>query len=241
MVEPLFRFEGFAEVGSKVTLDGPEGHHAAAVRRIRVGESVQLTDGVKVHIRGEVVSVSAKTIDIEVRERIQLESPSLRFTLVQALAKGDRDELAIQAATELGVSSVIPWQADRSVSKWDATKAIKNRIRWQTICDEASKQALRPLFVEVAAVRTSKDLCMQIESLSSGDSSTLWLVLDPTARESISSVNLSDVQDLHLVVGPEGGISEPELPPLKRPAPSEFTWVQASYEHQLLGLQHWLI
>ena len=206
MVEPLFRFDGAADVGAVVTLDGPEGHHAAAVRRLRVGEAVQLTNGSTQHWRGVVTQVAQKSLQIEIQQANKIHTDARPFTLIQALAKGDRDELAIQSATEIGVARVIPWQADRSVSKWDEAKAAKNQLRWQGICDEASKQALRAGFVDVLSVVSSKKLAAQI-SASTG----LWLVLDPTSKVSITSVDARQASEVFLVVGPEGGISDPEL------------------------------
>jgi 16S rRNA (uracil1498-N3)-methyltransferase len=206
MVEPLFRFDGSADAGAVVTLDGAEGHHAAAVRRMRVGESVQLTNGSTMHWRGVVTQVAQKSLQVEIQQANKIDSTAMPFTLVQALAKGDRDEMAIQSATEIGVARVIPWQADRSVSKWDEVKAAKSQLRWQAICDEASKQALRPRFVDVLSVVSSKQLAAQI-SASEG----LWLVLDATSSVSITSTDARQASEVFLVVGPEGGISDQEL------------------------------
>lgn len=209
MVEPLFRFDGQAVVGQEVILDGPEGHHAASVRRMRVGEAIQLSDGVSIHVRGLVVEVAPKSLVVTVREITRIEIPELSFGLVQALAKGDRDELAIQAATELGVVSVTPWQAERCVSRWDSAKSAKGVARWQQITDEAAKQALRPLFPLVQQPKTTKELA----NLAS--EATL-LVLDPTAQDSLIDVELPRKGRVEVVVGPEGGISELELEALSR-------------------------
>jgi 16S rRNA (uracil1498-N3)-methyltransferase len=154
MVEPLFRYSESLVAGQDVQLTGPEGHHAAAVRRMRVGEAIALTDGRGLKARGVVSSVAPKQLSVAIHTVETFELPSVTFSLVQAVAKGDRDELAIQAATELGAIKVIPWQADRSISKWDG-KEEKNRERWQQIVDEAAKQALRPWFPEVAPVQSS--------------------------------------------------------------------------------------
>jgi 16S rRNA (uracil1498-N3)-methyltransferase len=124
--------------------------------------------------------------------------------LVQALAKGDRDELAVQAATELGVDEIVPWQASRSVSRWDAAKSEKGRARWAAIVREAAKQAHRAWLPDVAAIVTTKQLASR-----AADSTVL--VLEPTAETPLTSVALTGDEDIVLVVGPEGGIAADEL------------------------------
>jgi 16S rRNA (uracil1498-N3)-methyltransferase len=205
MVEPLFRFNEPLVPGQEVQLTGTEGHHAAAVRRMRVGEAIALTDGRGLKARGVVRAVAPKQLTVAVHSVETIESPVVSFTLVQAVAKGDRDELAIQAATELGAGKVVPWQADRSISKWDG-KEEKNRERWQQIVDEAAKQALRPWFPPVTQVQSSKSLAKQI-----AESAGTFLVLDPTAARSLNQVELSSAGEVALIVGPEGGITEAEL------------------------------
>ena len=205
MVEPLFRFNEPLVPGQEVQLGGPEGHHAAAVRRMRVGEAIALTNGRGLKARGVVSAVAPKQLTVAVHSVDTFELPAVTFTLVQAVAKGDRDELAVQAATELGTSKVVPWQADRSISKWDG-KEEKNRERWQQIVDEAAKQALRPWFPRVTQVQSSKSLATQI-----AESAGTFLVLDPTAVMSLNQVELSSAGEVALIVGPEGGITEAEL------------------------------
>ncbi len=205
MVEPLFRFNEPLVPGQEVQIGGPEGHHAAAVRRMRVGEAIALTNGRGLKARGVVSAVAPKQLTVAVHSVDTFELPAVTFTLVQAVAKGDRDELAVQAATELGTSKVVPWQADRSISKWDG-KEEKNRERWQQIVDEAAKQALRPWFPPVTQVQSSKSLATQI-----AESAGTFLVLDPTAVMSLNQVELSSAGEVALIVGPEGGITEAEL------------------------------
>lgn len=204
MVEPLFRFGGKPSAGAEVVLDGPEGHHAAAVRRMRVGEAIALTNGTDTHARGVVSEVAAKSVTVRIDSVEKLSKPVLSFGLVQALAKGDRDELAIQAATELGCLSITPWQAERSISRWDETKRAKGQERWQTIASEAAKQALRPLFPEVRSLVTSKQLTSQVPNET-------FLILDPTATLSLHDWEPPVEGSVQIVVGPEGGISETEL------------------------------
>jgi 16S rRNA (uracil1498-N3)-methyltransferase len=125
--------------------------------------------------------------------------------LVQGLAKGDRDELAIQACTELGIYGVIPWQADRSISIWKDDKKIKGQTRWQTIVTEAAKQSLRAFAPSVEAVQNSQELISRLADFDS------VLVLDPEAKTSIRQVSMPSSGSVAIVVGPEGGISDSEL------------------------------
>jgi 16S rRNA (uracil1498-N3)-methyltransferase len=206
MVEPMFwsEFTKLPAAGDRFELGGSEGKHAASVRRMRVGEAIQMTNGDGLRVRGLVSDVLPKSLVISI-ESVSQEPPTVnQVTLIQALAKGDRDELAIQAATELGAFAVIPWQAERSISRWDAAKSAKGQARWQIICDEAAKQSLRTYFPKVSAPIDSSVL---VQSVSSYDQ---VLILDPTAPLGIASLaNLEG--KIALVVGPEGGISTAEL------------------------------
>lgn len=210
MVEPLFSapFASIPAVGSLVELGGSEGKHAAQVRRMRVGEAIQLSNGNGLRVRGVVQGVADKSLTIEVTSVEQEAAPATNFTLIQALAKGDRDELAIQAATELGATAIVPWQAERSISRWDAAKAAKGVQRWQIICDEAAKQSLRAFFPPVAQPQTTAGLVQAVSKYAR------VLVLDPTAGVGLSSVEIP-AGSVAIVVGPEGGISPLELEQLE--------------------------
>lgn len=192
--------------GGTVVLTGAEAHHAATVRRVRIGEEITIGDGRGVWAVGTCVSVAPREVAVEIREREDVPPPAPRLVLVQALAKGDRDELAVQAATELGAAEVVPWQAARSVSRWDAAKAVKGRARWTQIVREAAKQAHRAWVPEVGEVRTTAQLAQRAAT-------ALTLVLEPTASESLSArtQELRDAPEILLIVGPEGGIDGAEL------------------------------
>lgn len=191
------------EVGARLSLTGAEAKHAATVNRTRPGESVLIGNGRGLVAAGEVLvaTTSELTIDVEAVSRVELPTPSI--TLVQALAKGDRDELAIQAATELGVDAVVPWAASRSVSRWEGPKVSKGRERWATIVREAAKQSIRAWTPQVGALATTK----QVAALTAG---ARVLILEPDASERLTDV-VPDGRDLVLVVGPEGGIAPQEL------------------------------
>lgn len=206
-----------ATVGSVVALTGAEAKHAAVVRRVRLGEPITLGDGAGVWLDGEVASTAPNLVEVRIVSRREVARPAPRILLVQALAKGDRDELAVQAACELGVDQIVPWQAARSVSRWEGAKAAKGRERWASIVREAAKQAHRSWIPEVAPVESTADLVRRAGSQR-------VLILDPTAPERISAI-APDERDIVLVVGPEGGIAPDEVERL----------VAAGAERVLLG------
>ena len=206
MVEPLFHKENLdAAVGAVVELSGPEGKHAVQVRRMRQGEAIQLSDGKGQRVRGIVLSISGASLQLQVEEVIHEQLPSRQITLVQALAKGDRDEMAIQAATELGATGIIPWQASRSISRWDGAKVAKGMLRWHQIVSEAAKQSLRAFTPEVASIADTKQLGSILKDFD------LVLVLDTTATKTLSDTAIPKAGKIAVVVGPEGGIEQNEL------------------------------
>lgn len=207
MVEPLF-FAAIGEdtsAGSSFVISGPEAKHAVSARRMTTGEAIAVSDGLGKMIRGVVSKVSKETLELIVESVEVISEPKTQIVLVQALAKGDRDELAIQACTELGVFGVVPWQAERSVSIWKDDKKQKGQARWQAIVTEAAKQSLRAFVPVVDEVLDTSSLIQQLASFNQ------VLVLDPESNRSITEVSLNSSTSIAVVVGPEGGMSEQEL------------------------------
>ena len=190
-------------VGQRLSIVGAEAKHAATVNRTRPGEVVAIGNGRGLVATGRVVSATPSELTIEVDAVEHAKRPSPMLTLAQALAKGDRDELAVQASTELGIDVVIPWAAERSVSRWEGPKVAKGRERWSAIAREAAKQSIRPWVPEVGELLTSKQLPALAAAIR-------MLVLEPTAVTPLTAIR-PDGRDIVVVVGPEGGLTDGEL------------------------------
>ncbi|MAP64529.1 MAG: 16S rRNA (uracil(1498)-N(3))-methyltransferase [Microbacterium sp.] len=195
-----------ALAGDEVVLLGREAHHAAAVRRVRAGEAVTVGDGLGVWLTGRVADVAPQRVAVTVESRRTVPAPTPRLVLVQALAKGDRDELAVQAGTEIGADEIVPWQAARSVSRWEGAKREKGRARWASIVREAAKQAHRAWIPPVVAPVGTGELAARA-------SKSRMLVLVPDAGEALTAVELDPTADADVVVvvGPEGGMPAEEV------------------------------
>ncbi len=192
-------------VGDRVRLDGAEGRHAVKVRRLRVGEQLVITDGLGRGVRGRVVEVEAGALNIEVAELLAEDVRPVRWVAAQALAKGDRDELAIEMLTEAGIDEVIPWQAARSVSRWSADRVERGLARWRSSVREAAKQSRRLRLPSVAEPVDTKRL---VDRVGSAD---LALVLHEEATKPIAAMDVPDAGEVLLIIGPEGGIAAEEL------------------------------
>ena len=184
-------------------LSGDEARHASGVARLKAGEAIMVGDGRGTIGQGIATSVGSQEVFVELSEVTTVAEPSPEVWLVQALAKGDRDELAIQACTELGIDRIIPWQAARSVSVWKEDKATKGQVRWNKIVTEASKQSLRAWVPEVRALCTTRDIAQL------GEDNQLVL-LEAQGFDLLSAYIPPQHKNLVLIVGPEGGIEPSE-------------------------------
>jgi len=193
------------EPGAVVEVGGAEGHHAVSVVRLALGESVYVGDGDGTRALAEVVGVERSLLRARVVSVETEPAAAAAYTLVQALAKGDRDEQAIEAATELGVDRIVPWQAARSVVQWRAERAERGRRKWESVVVAASKQSRRFRVPQVSELARSRD----VEGLLAG--AALGIVLHEEARMPLARLELPADGDIVVVVGPEGGISPAEL------------------------------
>jgi 16S rRNA (uracil1498-N3)-methyltransferase len=189
-------------------LDGPEGHHAATVRRLRPGETVHLSDGYGGMATCTVTAAEPAGLTLAVRDRTVAEPPRPRFVAVQALAKGDRGELAVELMTELGVDELVPWEAAHSVAQWRGERGERALARWRSTARAAAKQSRRAFLPEVAELHTTRQVCGLIGRVTAAGG--VALVLHAEASTALAAVPLPAGEVL-LVVGPEGGLSEGEL------------------------------
>ncbi|WP_025132951.1 16S rRNA (uracil(1498)-N(3))-methyltransferase [Leucobacter sp. PH1c] len=198
-------------LGAVVEFDGDEAHHAVRVSRLRLGERILVGNGAGALAEGEVVELGKQRFAVRIDAAAQHPAPGTRLRLVQALAKGDRDERAVEQATEFGVDAISPWEAERSVSRWaGAEKAERGSAKWRRIAREAAKQSLRPWLPEVSAPIGIAELCAD-----AARPGTAVLILHPRGEASLSawagSADLAAFTEIQIVIGPEGGFSDDEL------------------------------
>ncbi|KQY47667.1 16S rRNA (uracil(1498)-N(3))-methyltransferase [Cellulomonas sp. Root137] len=195
--------------GATYLLDGTEGRHAGVVQRRSPGERVDVVDGSGVRLVGVVGEVTAEGVLVHVQQRVVEPAPAVALVLVQALAKGDRDEMAIEAATEVGVDAVVPWQAERSIVVWRGERAAKSRARWLGTVRAAAKQSRRARVPAVEVALDARGLVDRVRAVVAAGG--VVLVLHEEATEPIAATPLPDAGECLVVVGPEGGIGDGEL------------------------------
>ncbi|WP_026533086.1 16S rRNA (uracil(1498)-N(3))-methyltransferase [Arthrobacter sp. H41] len=216
MTNPLFLGDPAAvrsaTAGGVFELRGEEARHAATVRRMEPGEAVDIADGAGFRLSGTVLDAAPALLAVAVGSAVQEDPPRHRLVLVQALAKGDRDEQAIEAATELGVDGVVPWQSERCIVRWRGEKADKGRQKWGTVVRGAAKQSRRAFVPSVYPLMNSTQLTTWIPSVDR------VFVLSEDAVDSLADRIAASGAGAPasggttaVVVGPEGGISGSEI------------------------------
>jgi 16S rRNA (uracil1498-N3)-methyltransferase len=203
---PVFLVDTGALDAAVVVIDGPEGKHAATVRRLQAGEPVVVTDGAGEWAAGSVAAVEGRArILVTVSERGHDDRPALTVAVLQALPKGDRGETAVETLTEVGVDTIVPWVSERTQVRVDSEREAKVITRWRATSREAAKQARRtylPVVTEVARRTAALEVVAE---------SQLAVVLDAEAGMALSELELPVEGVIVLVVGPEGGVAPSEL------------------------------
>lgn len=207
MGQGLFYVDALPAAGERVVVDGDEGFHAANVRRIRVGERLDLSDGAGELARCVIEDVGKGRLTARVLDRRTVAPASPPVTVVQALPKSDRAELAVELATEAGADAFVAWQASRCVARWDGPAKIdKGLRRWAAVARSAARQSRRARIPGIAGVVSTAEL---VERVRREDS--VVLVLHESATRLLTEVPLAEADSLTLVVGPEGGIADDEI------------------------------
>jgi 16S rRNA (uracil1498-N3)-methyltransferase len=204
---PVHLAPGLAGVarGEVVTLGGDEAHHAVVVRRLRVGDSLALTDGAGTRAEAVVASTGNRELSATVSAVERVPAPQPAVTVVQAIPKGARGELAVEVLTEIGVDRIVPWAAARSVAVWRGDRADRSAARWRATAREAAKQSRRSWFPTVLDLATTAELPALVGAAD------LALVLHENAGESLASCPVPATGPILVVVGPEGGLTDDEL------------------------------
>jgi 16S rRNA (uracil1498-N3)-methyltransferase len=206
---PLFLVSPGELAGHTVTLSGAEGHHAAAVRRLRAGERADVSDGAGTLAEGIVAAVGKDFVTVDLRTVHAVPAPQPRLVVAQALPKGDRGELAVELMTEIGVDVVVPWAADRSITKWQGERGAKALGKWRATAREAAKQSRRAWLPDVTPLATTAALARRVSEIG------LAITLEADASARLSEVPLPQTGEVLLLVGPEGGISPAERAALR--------------------------
>ncbi|MBF4163383.1 16S rRNA (uracil(1498)-N(3))-methyltransferase [Nocardioides acrostichi] len=194
-----------ARGGDVVVVEGDEAHHAVAVRRLREGELVVLTDGLGISATGTIVGTAKRRLEVRLDEVATAPEPTPSVTVVQALPKGDRGELAVEVLTEIGAARIVPWAAERSVAVWKGERAERGHARWSSTAREATKQARRAWHPQVLPLtRTEKVLDLMRDA-------ALAVVLHEEATTPLAGLEVPGEGDVVVVVGPEGGLTGAEV------------------------------
>jgi hypothetical protein len=198
-----------ASPGSTVGIAGGEVRHAVTVSRVAVGDPLTIGNGRGLVIHGTVTTAEHTELSMVAESITVVERTEPAIILVQALAKGDRDEMAVQASTELGVDVVVPWSASRSISRWEGAKVAKGMARWNAIVREASKQSVR------AGCSCSNQ--------------------PPSRRSALSSCQRTTPRTSPLSSGPRVELRLTSSTLLSRPVQLSFGWVIRCFEPRRQG------
>jgi len=189
------------QVGASYSFNSEDANHAIKVLRIEVGEIFRVSDGNGGWANVQVSEVTKRSLETTVLEVGRQEPLEIQFTVVQALPKSDRAKEAVELLTEAGADIIVPWLANRSISR---TEVIS---KFATTAREASKQSRRLFIPQLHETVKEKGV---IELIKGAD---LALVFHESALVKLSEIITPQIKakNVVVVIGPEGGITEEEL------------------------------
>ena len=192
----------------EMTITGVDAKHIGKVLRMQPGDKLQIVSDDGVSALAEVAAITESTVTVRCLEKLaESHEPAVKITLAQGLAKGEKMDFIIQKAVELGAYSIVPVAMEHSVVRLDGAKADKKVERWQKIAEAAAKQSKRDIIPQVQDVQTVKEM------LANNDCKTKIIAYECEDRMSLKTAlrEAGQMEDLLLIIGPEGGISEAEL------------------------------
>ncbi len=192
----------------EMSITGVDAKHIGKVLRMQPGDKLQIVSDDGVSALAEVASITESTVTVRCLEVLaESHEPAVKITLAQGLAKGEKMDFIIQKAVELGAYSIVPVAMEHSVVRLDGAKADKKVERWQKIAEAAAKQSKRDIIPQVQAVQSVSQM------LANNNCKTKIIAYECEDRMSLKTAlrEAGQLDDLLLIIGPEGGISEGEL------------------------------
>jgi 16S rRNA (uracil1498-N3)-methyltransferase len=188
--------------GGRTRLSPEARHYLYSVLRLRPGTRIEVFDGEDGLYQA---TLGPSSDELTLGDRTEVTSSSPVVWLAFALAKGEKNDLVMQKATELGVSRLLPWKASRSVTRLDGDRAIQRTRRWQRIVAEAARQSGRGDVPEVMPPMSLEDM------LRSVPSELQRIVFSEEGGEPISELLRAPALGYLAVIGPEGGFEPSEI------------------------------
>ncbi|OMB99915.1 16S rRNA (uracil(1498)-N(3))-methyltransferase [Mycobacterium sp. NS-7484] len=214
MSAALFYVDVLPGTGQLAVVDGDEGFHASNVRRIRVGEQIDLSDGAGGLAHCVVEETAKGRLSARVTERLEIAPSRPAVTVVQALPKSDRSELAVELATEAGADAFVAWQASRCVARWEGPKVDKGLRRWEAVARSAARQSRRAHIPAIEGVVSTAALTQRVADAVAGGA--VVLALHESATAPFIELPVAQADSVMIIVGPEGGIADDEIASLTR-------------------------
>jgi 16S rRNA (uracil1498-N3)-methyltransferase len=200
-----FHYPGNLGNGSEVKLQPEAAHHAVRVLRLAVGDAVALFDGRGGEFEARITRIDRGKVSVKTGAHLAVERESaVNIRLVQGLSSGDRMDITLQKAVELGVTTIQPVSTERSIVKLKDERAQRRMEHWQSLVISACEQCGRNRVPEVLPLLDFPSWLSQLES-----GSEVRVLLSPSAGMQLKELPVPT--QMMLLIGPEGGLSPVEM------------------------------